>query len=371
MLYLSNSFGADTSLVYLTMGLLQLSVMCTILGAASFGLGLLPLAFTFSKTRIAQISTIGTGLLLGAAMGVVIPEGIEALHDASKSSSPSNTEEESDGVPTRTIALCLLSGFTLMLVIEQLLPASAHHQSPLQLNNNHARATLFEEDDIEQLELGPAPGDQYPDPTAEQDPAPRTSMNRRSGSVDSIPIKRNSKFVDDSNANGKGKDANPGAITLGLVIHSMADGLALGASARSGQNALEAIVFLAIIVHKAPTALALSTALMPHLSRQSVRRHITAFALTSPLAALMTYFAVDFLGEVDSLAKWTGIALLFSGGTFLYVATVLQPVSSSASGSGHHHGEVELKPGVRVLLTVLGMFFPLVAGGIFGHGHGH
>lgn len=184
-------------------------------------------------------------------MGVVIPEGIEALHNASKPSSPSSeTDAESDSVPTRTIALCLLSGFTLMLIIEQLLPASAHHQSPLQLNYIHARATLFEEDDIEQLELGPAPGDQYPDPTAEPDPAPRTSMNRRSGSVDSIPIKRGSKLVDDLNANGKAKDSNPGAITLGLVIHSMADGLALGASARSGQNALEAIVFLAIIVHK-------------------------------------------------------------------------------------------------------------------------
>lgn len=184
-------------------------------------------------------------------MGVVIPEGIEALHHASTTpSSPSSTSEESDSVPTRTIALCLLSGFTLMLVIEQLLPASAHHQSPIQLGHNHARTTLFEEDDIEQLELGPAPGDQYPDPTAEPDPAPRASMNRRSGSIDSIPIKRGPKPVDDSNANGKAKDANPGAITLGLVIHSIADGLALGASARSGQNALEAIVFLAIIVHK-------------------------------------------------------------------------------------------------------------------------
>ncbi|KAF8599450.1 hypothetical protein BDV93DRAFT_526110 [Ceratobasidium sp. AG-I] len=355
------------------MGLIQLLVMCTFLGSASFGLGLLPLVFTFSKTRIAQISTIGTGLLLGAAMGVVIPEGIEALHHASKtSSSPSSTPEEPDSVPTRTIALCLLSGFTLMLVIEQLLPASAHHQSPIQLGNSHARATLFEEDDIEQLELGPAPGDQYPDPTAEPDPAPRASMNRRSGSVDSIPIKRGFTLVDDSNANGKTKETNPGAITLGLVIHSIADGLALGASARSGQSSLEAIVFLAIIVHKAPTALALSTALMPHLSRQSVRRHITAFALTSPLSALMTYFAVDFLGEIDSLAKWTGIALLFSGGTFLYVATVLQPISSSAAGSGHHHhGEAELKPGVRVLLTVLGMFFPLLAGSVLGHGHEH
>ncbi|KAF8755069.1 ZIP Zinc transporter [Rhizoctonia solani] len=297
------------------MGLIQLVIMCTLLGGASFGLGLLPLILTFSKTRISQISTIGTGLLLGAAMGIVIPEGIEALHHANES--------------TRT------------------------------------SEKVFDEDDIEQLELGPAPGDQYPDPLVDATGRRRSvdsiSLNARNG-TDGVKRNRNSSNGD---VFGTSKDGNPNAITLGLIIHSIADGLALGASARSGQNALEAIVFLAIIVHKAPTALALSTALMPHLPRQSVKRHTTAFALTSPLAALMTYFLIEFLGEHDSLAKWTGIALLFSGGTFLYVATVLQPVS------GHGNQESELKPGVRVLLTVLGMFFPFIAGGILGHGHEH
>ncbi|CAE6528223.1 unnamed protein product [Rhizoctonia solani] len=358
------------------MGLIQLIIMCTLLGGASFGLGLLPLVVTFTKTRVSQISTIGTGLLLGAAMGVVIPEGIEALHHANESKS---SEKVADEVPTRTIALCLLSGFTLMLAIEQLIAPSHHHQSA-----PAPAVTVFDEDDIEQLELGPAPGDQYPGPPIDATGRRRSidsiSLNARN-SADS-PTKR-TRTGSNGDVFGTSKDGNPNAITLGLVIHSMADGLALGASARSGQHALEAIVFLAIIVHKggfefslldprtnemlavAPTALALCTALMPHLPRQSIRRHITAFALTSPLAALMTYFLVEFLGEHDSLARWTGIALLFSGGTFLYVATVLQPVSA------HGHQEVELKPGIRVLLTVLGMFFPFIAGGILGHGHEH
>ncbi|KAG8757752.1 hypothetical protein FRC11_004314 [Ceratobasidium sp. 423] len=340
------------------MGLIQLIVMCTLLGGASFGLGLLPLVVTFSKTRISQVTTIGTGLLLGAAMGVVIPEGIEALHHANESKT---SEKGADEVLTRTIALCLLSGFTLMLAIEQLIAPSHQHQSA-----PAPPVTVFDEDDIEQLELGPAPGDQYPglpaDTTGRRRSMDSISLNART-SADG-PTKR-SRMGSNGDVFGTSKDGNPNAITLGLVIHSMADGLALGASARSGQNALEAIVFLAIIVHKAPTALALATALMPHLPRQSIRQHITAFALTSPLTALMTYFLVEFLGEHDSLSKWTGIALLFSGGTFLYVATVLQPVSA------HGHQEGELKPGVRVLLTVLGMFFPLIAGGILGHGHEH
>lgn len=280
---------------------------------------------------------MGTGLLLGAAMGVVIPEGIEALHHANETPQSNSSATEKDEVPTRTIALCLLSGFTLMLAIEQLVASSAHghqHQSA-----SIPQVTIFDEDDIEQLELGPAPGDQYPDPT--MGPAATSVPGGRGGRrADSISIRNSTDTTTKRSTHGLNgdtlinKDGNPNAITLGLVIHSMADGLALGASARSGQNALEAIVFLAIVVHKgefphwmfckgdriyatciccaAPTALALCTALMPHLPRQSIRRHITAFALTSPLAALMTYFTIEFLGEHDSLPKWTGIALLFS-----------------------------------------------------------
>ena len=38
--------------------------------------------------------------------------------------------------------------------------------------------------------------------------------------------------------------------TLGLVIHGAADGIALGASSRSGSGSLGLIVFMAVLVHK-------------------------------------------------------------------------------------------------------------------------
>lgn len=38
--------------------------------------------------------------------------------------------------------------------------------------------------------------------------------------------------------------------TLGLVIHGAADGIALGASSRSGSGKLGLIVFIAVLVHK-------------------------------------------------------------------------------------------------------------------------
>lgn len=38
--------------------------------------------------------------------------------------------------------------------------------------------------------------------------------------------------------------------TLGLVVHAAADGVALGAAATTSQADVEAIVFLAIMLHK-------------------------------------------------------------------------------------------------------------------------
>ena len=55
-------------------GIWNILLMSIILGVTSFGIGILPLFFSFSRTRIAYLSTVGTGLLLGAALGIIIPE---------------------------------------------------------------------------------------------------------------------------------------------------------------------------------------------------------------------------------------------------------------------------------------------------------
>ena len=71
--------------------LLVLLSLSGLLGLTSFGVGILPLSFTFSgehltKSRytrpshitegvhMSRLSSLGTGLLLGAALGVIIPE---------------------------------------------------------------------------------------------------------------------------------------------------------------------------------------------------------------------------------------------------------------------------------------------------------
>ena len=116
--------------------------------------------------------------------------------------------------------------------------------------------------------------------------------------------------------------------TIGLVIHAAADGIALGASSSTADTNLGLVVFLAIMVHKAPAAFGLTSVLLKQgLSRRRARAHLVVFSLAAPVGALATWILVNAAGrsqlggghDEQQTRWWTGILLLFSGGTFLYV----------------------------------------------------
>ncbi|XP_025061755.1 zinc transporter ZIP9 isoform X2 [Alligator sinensis] len=114
--------------------------------------------------------------------------------------------------------------------------------------------------------------------------------------------------------------------TLGLVVHAAADGVALGAAASTSQTSVQLIVFVAIMLHKS---------------------------------------SKEALSEVNA----TGVAMLFSAGTFLYVATV--HVLPEVGGMGHSH-KPESAGGkglsrLEVAALVLGCLIPLVLS--IGHQH--
>jgi zinc transporter 9 len=127
------------------------------------------------------------------------------------------------------------------------------------------------------------------------------------------------------------------------------------------------------------------------------------FSFAAPLGAVITFFLVKAFGwggqqhssgEIDSLGWWTGIALLFSvsqnpsiaseqkltsqGGSFLYVATVIQPLSNDPPAQGHSHshgpGEEHEHPGElgkyqRTGLLIVGMLGPVCLSWIVGDAH--
>ncbi|XP_045487241.1 zinc transporter ZIP9 [Pieris rapae] len=112
--------------------------------------------------------------------------------------------------------------------------------------------------------------------------------------------------------------------TVGLVVHAAADGIALGAAATTSHADVELIVFLAIMLHKAPAAFGLVTFLLhAGLERNRIRKHLLIFSCSAPLFAVITYFGIgNDSKQTLSDFNATAIAMLFSAGTFLYVATV-------------------------------------------------
>lgn len=124
------------------------------------------------------------------------------------------------------------------------------------------------------------------------------------------------------------QSSRPSSTTVGLVIHAAADGIALGASSSgSSSNRLGLVVFLALMIHKAPAAFGLTSALLKQgLSKRRARAHLIVFSLAAPTGALLTWSAANMFGGAgggfsgeEGTQFATGVLLLFSGGTFLYV----------------------------------------------------
>ena len=170
-----------------------------------------------------------------------------------------------------------------------------------------------------------------------------------------------------------------------VLLFVAADGIALGAAASTSRTDVEMIVFLAIMLHKAPAAFGLVTFLLHEgLEKSRIKKHLLAFSLSAPIGAFLTYFCLgasfqDTFSEFNATGAFatitllssfpankrnsrnhmlmifplfgTGIAMLFSAGTFLFVATVhvLPEITQ--------HRELKL---IELLLLIGGSFLPSI-----------
>ncbi|RUS16045.1 ZIP metal ion transporter-like protein [Endogone sp. FLAS-F59071] len=413
----------------------------------SFVAGMIPLAFKLSEERLRLISALGVGLLMGTALIVIIPEGIETiysvpdvgersisglkdvgLHTRSPHSFspvrrtaieyawsepdqrsarrlrgrqidpleddiiPSEISGDSEGASTldetsaplslddhethgeeahRYIGLALILGFSLMFLIDQF---SSLHMTP----KPHRSVSLPDFTELDAMLSDPA--DAPVDPSSSTTPVTDTAAT--TASPPSSPTRRAFGRIRPQPARAR---LSP---TVGLVVHAAADGIALGASA-SHPN-LSFIVFLAIMLHKAPAAFGLTTVLLREgYTRHHVRRHLATFSLAAPSGALVTYVLLAQTGVIDprNMQWWTGMLLLFSGGTFLYVAMhVLEEVQGHAhEGQAGHHGHKHGEKGVNgggegvgegekgkmsyadLACVTIGMFLPLLLNVEHGH----
>jgi zinc transporter 9 len=111
---------------------------------------------------------------------------------------------------------------------------------------------------------------------------------------------------------------SPGVMALGLSVHALADGLAIGAAAAAGDAAFSLLVAAGVLVHRIPAALSLGLySLHETDNRAGGISGLVLFALATPAAILVSFVALD--GADEGIVA---LALLLSAGTFLYVATV-------------------------------------------------
>nr|A0A3Q7ZPG5.1 RecName: Full=Zinc transporter ZIP9; Short=ZIP-9; AltName: Full=Solute carrier family 39 member 9; AltName: Full=Zrt- and Irt-like protein 9 [Micropogonias undulatus]AII20594.1 membrane androgen receptor [Micropogonias undulatus] len=289
--------------------------------------GTIPLAVNFSEEKLKLITVLGAGLLCGTALAVIIPEGVHAIYEeilegGHHSHGQAGVVEVSEA---KGDAESVLSG------------GGKHEHSHEQL---HACIGVSLVLGFVFMLLVDQIGSSHVHSTEDPESARVTS----------------SKIT----------------TTLGLVVHAAADGVALGAAASTSQTSVQLIVFVAIMLHKAPAAFGLVSFLMhAGLERNRIRKHLLVFALAAPVLAMLTFLGLSQSSkEALSDINATGVAMLFSAGTFLYVATV--HVLPEVGGGGHSHAASGGNGGkglskVEVVALVLGCLIPLVLS--VGHHH--
>ena len=162
----------------------QLLIFCAVMLFGSYMAGTAPLVLPLSEAMLQRVSVFGAGLLVGTALAVIVPEGVQtligALSRSAASAAATAAQEQSghshdaghlDGLD-RAIGISLVLGFLFMLLVDQC-------------------------------------------------------------------ASKKGNFASDLEGGGSRKGTVSWTTTLGLVVHAAADGIAMGAAATTHQTDVE------------------------------------------------------------------------------------------------------------------------------------
>lgn len=223
------------------------------------------LSARLSGQRLQDLTGLAAGLLLASALLIVIPEGFHASAAGSETNGDHAVEldEHADGHADDVfsddpvvLGAAILAGFALMLILEGLGIGHDVHEEHHDHEEGHGHGHVHH-------------------PT-------RLSV-----------------------------------LSVGLSVHALADGLAIGAAAVAGEAAFTFLVALAVVLHRIPAAFSLGVFALHETARRNAVAWVGAFAAATPIATLLAFSLLD--GATDRLVA---LSLLFSAGTFVYVATV-------------------------------------------------
>ncbi|CEF61047.1 Zinc transporter ZIP9 [Strongyloides ratti] len=320
----------------------------------SYVAGLIPLAFTLNENKVKLLSIFGAGLLIGTALSVIIPEGIVALY---------SFPEEHANIYVNT-----LNDTKLLKKEKNINDINMHavkkreifHQEiSLNEDRNYEKKISHRHKNSHSQEIG---------------------LSLIIGFIFMLVVDHITHFASTVNSS---LSRNKITATVGLVVHAAADGIALGSAAASPKNDIQFIIFFAIMLHKAPAAFGLVSFLMLEgLEKFRIKKHLMIFSLAAPITAVITYQILLFVSsESLNYSSTTGILMLFSAGTFLYVATVhvlpelqankkgtgeLIVVSSMTPGHSHSSNSPQFST-KELILLIIGAIFP----SFLNSGHSH
>lgn len=216
------------------------------------------------------MSSFGMGMLLGTSFMLVIPEGVYSVLDS-----------------RGNIGFNLLFGFIVVYLLDSLLV--------------HKMVGSSSEFDSVSVQSQFEESNDYPGSVASAGVTLRSVW-------DCINIFKTGPIILQNN------------VVFALVIHGLSDGVSLGAAATT--ESLKFVMYIAIIIHKIPAVLSLSTLMISKqkLSYYEVVTNLWAFALSTPLGYIlvasfcMSVRGTSFMGPVAANL------LLISGGSLLYAA---------------------------------------------------
>ncbi|KAI1730066.1 ZIP zinc transporter domain-containing protein [Ditylenchus destructor] len=378
-----------------------LLAVCITMFLGSYVAGCLPLVFNLCERKIRLASVFGAGLLVGTALCVIIPEGISTLYESV------NTPARISDVSGTGYKLPENAAFAKgpMNVKQKAEMAKAE---PKGLEKRDLDETNIKEpkfaipavmDSKEQHSVAKREVPEVVQPQKDAAPQPRPPQqldgqvlhehdteeghNHASELPDfgrAIGVSLVIGFVfmfiiDQFSKSSQAGGRNKGTATLGLVIHAAADGIAMGSASTSTEAEIQIVVFIAIMLHKGPTAFALvSFLVMEGLEKTRVRKHLLIFSLAAPVGTLLTYITLHTVESTYLASPYiTGVILLFSAGTFLYIAaahvlpelmeTKCSLISNNSGPTGRSHFSL-----FEVIIFVLAAMFPTM---ISSHGHAH
>jgi zinc and cadmium transporter len=244
-----------------------LTVYCVLILLASLAGGWLPLWIRLTHTRMQLATSFVAGLMLGVGLLHLLPH---ALHE------------------TGSIDRCaywLLAGFLTMFLIQRFFYYH-HHDVPAEAPEDHA---------------GCCPSERRGQAALEPHDHEHLTLADQSA--------RHLSWV---------------GAALGLSVHTLINGIALGASveveAAAGAEALLGLgTFLVIFLHKPFDALAIGTLMAAGGWSRTARHWVNAaFALVIPLGVLLFHLGASQYTEAARL--FLGSALAFAAGTFVCIA---------------------------------------------------